>query len=55
MALSRRIIFGPPGTGKTSYLLTLIRQIDDYENILFSSFTKKSVREMTERIKSSLG
>lgn len=50
--MKSHIILGPPGTGKTTYLLNVVSQHLEYmgpDKIAFLSFTKKATREAAER------
>ena len=53
MSFSPEIILGPPGTGKTTYLLNLVEEaLDngvDPEHMGFVAFTKKAAKEAIER------
>jgi superfamily I DNA/RNA helicase len=45
----KTIIVGRPGTGKTTWLLERIAEINEPERIIFISFTRKAIREARER------
>ena len=52
----KRLILGPPGTGKTEHLLNdALRSGDDPKQIGFVSFTRRSITEARERIMRHFG
>lgn len=59
IAHNQTLLLGPPGTGKTTRLLAKIEEFLEQgyspESIAFVSFTKKAVREATERASNKFG
>lgn len=59
MARNVRLVFGPPGTGKTQHLLrTMEQQLADGvppERIAFLSFSRRAVREAVDRAMKQFG
>jgi DNA helicase-2/ATP-dependent DNA helicase PcrA len=53
IGINQKVLLGPPGTGKTTSLMTMIEEALNSgiqpEEIAFVSFTKKAVMEATER------
>jgi superfamily I DNA/RNA helicase len=47
----KTIVVGRPGTGKTTWLLNKVAEINDIKRIIFISFTRKAIREARERAK----
>lgn len=51
MNISLKKVFGPPGTGKTTWLINYMKESGiPYERIAFVSFTKSTIKNLTERL-----
>lgn len=54
----KKVIYGSPGTGKTSYLIKLIEkelQKRDFDDVAYMTFTKKASEDAKERISNEVG
>lgn len=59
IAANQKVLLGPPGTGKTTRLLSLVEDLLEQgyrpEDIAFVSFTKKAVEEAIDRASKKFG